>query len=288
MKSFADQVAFITGGASGMGLAIARGLSAKGAAVVLADIDEPRLAQASAELPGPVDVIAIDVRDRAAWSAARSRVEANFGPVNLLFNNAGIINDAGGRLSSRGLADQTPESFDRMIEVNLTGVFNGIATFAGGMRQRRCGHIVNTASTQGLVTCQGVGSYSAAKFAVVAMSECLRDELAPHGVGVSVLCPGPVQTRISASSSLITGDAAVETPPGIFLSAEAVAEMVFTPRRENAPYIFTHGEYLPAVLERHRTIEAALRATPVSPKFDPGKALGGTREWAQAMLAREI
>ena len=288
METFAGQVAFITGGASGIGLAIGRALSARGASVVLADIDGGRLTQAASELVGEVYTITLDVRDRAAWAAARNQVEGRFGSVSLLFNNAGIIKDAGGQISTRGLVDQTPESFDRMIGVNLTGVFNGIATFAAGMRDRSQGHIVNTASTQGVVACQGVGSYCAAKFGVVAMSESLRDELAPRGVGVSVLCPGPIQTRISASSSLITGDAPVETPPDIFLSADTVAEMVLTAIQSNAPYIFTHGEYLTAVMDRHRAIEAALRATPISPMFDPEAPLGGTREWAQAMLTREI
>lgn len=287
METFAGQVAFITGGASGIGLAIGRALSARGASVVLADIDGDRLTQAASQLVGEVYTVTLEVRDRGAWAAARKQVETRFGPVSLLFNNAGIINDAGGRISTRGLADQTPESFDRMIGVNLTGVFNGISTFAAGMRERGRGHIVNTASTQGVVACQGVGSYCAAKFGVVAMSESLRDEMAPHGVGVSVLCPGPIQTRISASSSLITGDAPVETPPDMFLSADTVAQMVIAAIQNNDPYIFTHGEYLAAVTDRHRAIEAALRATPVSPMFDPEAPLGGTREWAQAMLVRE-
>jgi len=284
MKTFSDQVAFITGGASGIGLAIGRALSDKGAAVVLADIDAARLAEAAGQLSGPVETIVLDVRDRAGWAEAQSRAEARFGPVSLLFNNAGIINDAGGAIASRGLVDQAPDGFDRMIEVNLTGAFNGIAAFAPGMRDRGHGHIVNTASTQGVISCQGVGSYCAAKFGVVAMSESLRDELAPAGVGVSVLCPGPVQTRISESSSRITGDAPVEIPPDIFLSADTVAQMVLSAIAVNALYIFTHGEYLAAVEERHRAIEAALAATPVSPMFDPGSPLGGTRAWAQRML----
>jgi short-subunit dehydrogenase len=156
------------------------------------------------------------------------------------------------------------------------------------MRDRSQGHIVNTASTQSAVACQGMGSYCAAKFGVVAMAESLRDELAPHGVGVSVLCPGAIQTRISASSRLITGGAPVETPPDIYLSADTLAEMVLTAIQSNDPYIFTHGEYLTAVTNRHSPIEVALRATPISPMFDPKAPLGGTREWAQAMLTREI
>lgn len=287
MTSFAGNVAFITGGASGIGLAIGRALSAAGASVVLADIDEARLSRSARELSGPVEIIALDVRDRHGWAKARTRTEAQFGPVSLLFNNAGIINDAGGPISRRGLTDQTPDSFDRMVGVNLTGTFNGISTFAPGMRERRQGHIVNTASAQGVVTCQGVASYCAAKFGVVAMTESLRDELAHDGVGVSVLCPGPVQTKISSSSCQITGDDPANIPPNIFLSADAVAQMVLAAITANAPYIFTHGEYLSAVKARHRAIEAALAATPVSPMFDPSSPVGGTREWAQAMLARQ-
>ena len=172
-----------------------------------------------------------------------------------------------------------------MIGINLTGVYNGIATFGARMRDRGDGHIVNTASTQGVITCAGVGSYCASKFGVVAMSEALRYELEPHGVGVSVLCPGVIQTGLVTNSNRIVGLPAQDMPEGYGMDPARVAEMVMEGIRANRQYIFTHGEYAGPVDQRHRAIEQALAQTPVSPLYDPDQPLAGTQEFAAAMIA---
>jgi NAD(P)-dependent dehydrogenase (short-subunit alcohol dehydrogenase family) len=132
--------AFVTGGASGIGLAIVDALLASGVSVTAADINKEALAAESAQRGPRFAGIVLDVRDRAGWSAAKQEAEARFGPVDILVNNAGIGPNA------RALADMNEESFDRVIAINLTGVFNGVSTFAGDLRSRGTGHIINTSS----------------------------------------------------------------------------------------------------------------------------------------------
>jgi NAD(P)-dependent dehydrogenase (short-subunit alcohol dehydrogenase family) len=132
--------AFITGGASGIGLAIAEALAARGVRVTIADVNREALDAVLAANAGTMRGTCLDVRDRAGWATAKAEAEAAFGPVDILINNAGI--------ASIGfeIADMDPEAFDRVVAVDLTGVFNGVSAFAADMRARRQGHIVNTAS----------------------------------------------------------------------------------------------------------------------------------------------
>lgn len=182
--------AFVTGGASGIGLGAARGLAARGASVTIADFNPDALDDVLGEGNAKIRGVHLDVRDRAGWAGAKADAEAAFGPVDLLFNNAGIAS------VGYELADMDPELFDRIIGVNLVGTFNGISAFAGHMRERRRGHIVSTASIVGLASPKnGVGgNYVASKFGIIGLSEVLRLEMAPHEVGVSVLCPGYMAT----------------------------------------------------------------------------------------------
>lgn len=279
MLELKNKTAFVTGGASGIGLAVAKALSKQGMKVAIADIDLNRLNAVSEQFDDDVELISLDVRDRASWAAARERVESRFGPVSVLVNNAGIINDSGEPIEKRGLVDQSPESWDRMIDINLTGVFNGIHTFGAGMRDRGDGHIVNTSSTQGVITSQAVASYCASKFGVLALSECLRDELASHDVGVSVLCPGVVATRLSESSRLVAGQTPREMPIDYGIQADLVATMVLNAIRDNRLYIFTHGEYAGPVEERHRRLMEGFEGVPVSAFYDPSRPIPGTPEF---------
>ncbi len=280
------RTAFITGGASGIGLAVAQALAGEGMRVAIADIDRERLDQVAGEFPGEVEPVALDVRSREMWQAARERVESRFGPVAVLMNNAGIINDSGSPVEQRGLVDQAPESWDMMIGINLTGVYNGIHTFGPGMRDRGIGHIVNTSSTQGVITARGVGSYCAAKFGVVALSECLRDELAGDGIGVSVLCPGVVATRLSVSSRLVTGEAPVELV-NYGIDAGLVGGMVLQAICNNRLYIFTHGEYAKPVAERHARVMAGFDGVAISDFHDSSRPLPGTPEFFATRTIRE-
>ena len=192
MTVVAGRTAFITGGANGIGLGIARAFAHTGTKLALADLDASGLAQARLELSAytAVETIVLDVRDREGFARAADHVEAVLGPVTLLFNNAGIS-------ATAPAAKLTYALWDWAMGINLNGVINGVQTFLPRMFERgQGGHIVNTASGAGLAEA-GVGVlYHAAKYAVVGMSEALRPELRPLGIGVSVLCPGPVATGI--------------------------------------------------------------------------------------------
>jgi NAD(P)-dependent dehydrogenase (short-subunit alcohol dehydrogenase family) len=159
-----------------------------------------------------------------------------------------------------------------LIAVDLTGVFNGISAFAGDMRARRKGHIVNTSSMSGICApSNGIGgSYAAAKFGVVGLSETLMLELAPHDVGVTVLCPGMTATGIAHNSVALGGGvrmpvapegaAAQSRPPSPFEhgTAEELALLLLQGIEGNAPYVITHGRgWWPLAHSRHRAIEQA-------------------------------
>jgi NAD(P)-dependent dehydrogenase (short-subunit alcohol dehydrogenase family) len=184
-----DKVALVTGGAQGIGLGIARALSASGAKVVVLDVDAAPMASAAAELSCPS--YELDVRSRERWAEVVDDVEATIGPVDILCNNAGV----GGGASVTAMSY---ELWDWVLDVNIGGVVNGIQTVVPRMLARGSGHVVNTASGAGLVSGGDGGGfmYGTSKFAVVGLSENMRPDLAKRGVGMSVLCPGPVATDI--------------------------------------------------------------------------------------------
>ena len=253
MHQISGKHAFITGGASGIGLAMAYALSDEGALVTIADYD----ARTLQSLSGAFYCVTLDVRDRVQWLIAKAAAETKYGPVSILCNNAGI----GPNVAE--LADTDPDTFDRMIAIKLTGTFNGVHAFAADMRARGEGHIVNTASMAGLEIIATLGAYTASKFGVVGMTEVLRKEMAPHGVGVSVLCPGMVSTGLPASTAKADGrEPPSQTMPGI--EPARVAARVIEAIKGNWPYILTHGERQQAVGVRHSAIIDAFASTPHS------------------------
>ena len=194
MTDVTNRTAFITGGANGIGLGIARAFAKAGVKVALADRDEAALGHAKSELSKvtAVETVVLDVRDRETFARAADTVEDRLGPVSLLFNNAGVAAGA-------SPAKLTYELWDWSLGINLTGVVNGTQTFLPRMIARQQGgHIVNTASGAGLAAGGSGTLYTTAKFAVVGMSESLALELKQYGIGVTVLCPGPVATDIIA------------------------------------------------------------------------------------------
>ncbi len=264
MKLSEAKHAFITGGASGIGLGIAHALAGRGVAVTLADIDREVLTEVIGQSQGRFRAQVLDTRDRPGWARAKAEAEKALGPVDVLVNNAGIAPDG------RSLADMDPQSFDRIVAINLNGVFNGISAFAADMRTRRKGHIVNTSSMAGLTatTFPNIGGYAATKYAVVALSEVLRNEMAPHGVGVSVLCPGMVptnlwQTTLKLGSEFPTpnDNDSRDTRAAIThsVSASDVGEDVARGIEANLAYIITHRDDWVVVEPRMRAIEAAFR-----------------------------
>ena len=201
MKLDTAKHAFVTGGASGIGLGIANALAERGLNVTIADIDEEALERVVATRANQFRGVRLDTRDRDNWRKAKEEAEKVFGPVDVLINNAGIAPHG------KQFADTDAASFDTLIDINLIGPANGVMAFADDMRQRKSGHIVNTSSSAGLAAFgNGVGVYSMAKFGVTAMSLALRQEMEPVGVGVSVLCPGIVSTNLHANTVKIGGE----------------------------------------------------------------------------------
>lgn len=245
--------AFITGGASGIGLALAKALAMLGVPVTIADIDAGTLAEAAASSDGTLHPQVLDVRDRESWARARAGAEEALGPVDLLFNNAGVPGSGG------HLADITPELFESVVAVNLVGVFNGVHTFGAAMRARGRGHIVNTSSMQGMaVDGPGVGAYGATKAGVIALSEVLHHEMAPHGVGVSVYCPGMTWTPMVAAALGHSG-AGKALPTSLSVTpmdADVAAQIVLRGIAAGRLYIITHPARMQAVEARYAAIRA--------------------------------
>ncbi|HMJ16352.1 MAG TPA: SDR family oxidoreductase [Polyangiaceae bacterium] len=187
-----DQVAIVTGGASGIGRALSEELARRGVEVVVADIDPKLAEQVAAEIraqQGRAVAKLLDVRDAEAFARlARETVERT-GRIDYLFNNAGI--GRSGEISSYALKD-----WDDVLDVNVRGVAYGVQAVYPLMIARGSGHIINTASTAGLISTPGLGGYSATKHAVVGLSKALRIEAKAHGVNVSVFCPGVIRTPL--------------------------------------------------------------------------------------------
>ena len=269
MQDFKGRGAFVTGGASGIGLAIARALADAGMKVMLADIEPGALDKAVRQLReagAEVQAVLCDVSDRAAVERAAQQTLAAFGKVHVVCNNAGV--GGGGTMDEIPLAD-----WDWVVGVDLMGVIYGIAAFLPHMKAHgEGGHIVNTGSMAGMLSPPGMGPYNACKHAVVTLSETLAAELAGSRIGVSVLCPGWVNTRIneSARNRPPRFGPPREIPIAGRERAAQVAELLrtgMTPRevaarvmaaiRDNDLHIFTHPEMRPALEDRFRRILAA-------------------------------
>lgn len=246
--------AFVTGGASGIGLGIVDAMARRGLRVTVADIDAETLARVVAERGEAVRGVVLDTRDREGWARAKAEAESAFGPVDVLVNNAGIAPNG------REFADMDPESFDRIVAINLGGVANGVFAFAADMRARGRGHVVNTSSQAGLTaSVPGVGAYATAKFGVTALTEALRQEMAPHGVGVSLLCPGYVATNLAETTRKVGGEIrqyAGSMPPST-ITPDDVGEMVAAGIAADEPVIVTHTRVWRSVEPRFTAIREA-------------------------------
>jgi NAD(P)-dependent dehydrogenase (short-subunit alcohol dehydrogenase family) len=262
----------VTGGASGIGLALGRAFAEAGMKVMLADVERSALDSALNELRdfGPnVRGVGCDVADPDSVERAAHAAYEAFGHVHVICNNAGVA--AGGGIDNISL-----ENWRWVIDVNLMGVLHGIKSFLPRMRAHGEGcHIVNTASMAGMNGGLGFSPYAASKFAVVAMSEGLAIQLRPHGIGVTVLCPSFVRTRIgesgrnrperygqppaldpSSPAAMMVAEIARRLQSG--LDPAEVAARVLSAIREDELYVFTHPNMREEVDERFAAIQAAM------------------------------
>jgi NAD(P)-dependent dehydrogenase (short-subunit alcohol dehydrogenase family) len=270
VKDLADRVAWITGAASGIGLAIAHKLAAERMKLVLVDIEEGPLRAAETALRATgatVLALRVDVSRADEMEAATARALDAFGVVHLVINNAGV-GGGGGPMWQLSDAD-----WRWALDVNLWGVIHAIRLLVPPLlASGQDGHILNTASIAGLTSTPFMGPYTASKHAVVALSECLAKELelAKATIGVSVLCPGFVKTKIGGSHR--NRPASEREPPptdemkkfqGVLnqlveggVPAETIADQVLHAIREPRFYVLTHPEMKPAIEHRMNQILA--------------------------------
>jgi NAD(P)-dependent dehydrogenase (short-subunit alcohol dehydrogenase family) len=279
MTEIAGRSALVTGGGSGIGRALAMALASQGVSVAVADILADRAESVASEIQhggGSAIAVACDVSDRASVRDAKAKADAAFGPITLLFANAGAT-------SVEPLTDLSAEHFDWITEVNLWGVSNCLQAFLPAMIGLRAGHVVATASMAGLIPpwLPYHVPYTAAKAGVIAMMLNLREELAEFGVGCTVLCPGGVATRIHQTPRYRPArfggpsEERLRAAPRAFVQhtetlhfrpPEEVAEMVLAAVRENRPIIVTDAGQREIFLRRY--VDVVLAAFDDAAAFD--------------------
>ena len=275
MDPVAGKVAFVTGGASGIGLGLSKVLVKAGMKVVIADVREDHLADAAEFFAQGgqkqnVLTLRLDVTDRAAFAQAAQETLRAFGKVHLLVNNAGM-----GLLGPIKLAKF--DDWDWGIGVMITGVVNGIQTFLPHLLAHgEGGHIVSTSSMAAVVPIPNCSIYIMAKAALVGLSESLRGELAADNIGVSAFCPGPVQTNIRESGKTRpekyrnSGFAELEQRLGqrpnsaLWMDPVECGERILRGIRRNDLYIFTHREFREGAEEHYRALLASFPDEPLN------------------------
>jgi len=265
MKDFNGKTAFITGAANGIGLGMSITFAKAGMNIIMSDIRKDDLDKAAEEVKKNnrgVYTIAVDVSDRAALKEAADEAERAFGKIHILCNNAGI--------NIFGPIDQaTYDDWDWMINVNLYGVINGLMSFLPKIKAHgEGGHIVNTASMAAFVSSHATGVYSATKHAVRGLTETLWYNLAPQNIGVSMLCPGFVNSNIHKTEELRPerfknsgyavdpkiSEGMGKTMQAMGMSPLEVGERVLRGIRNNDLFIFSHPEMKEEVEENFEWI----------------------------------
>lgn len=246
MTRIAGRVAVVTGGASGIGRAIAEALRDAGATVVIADIQAAPLAEVAAALG--VDSVVVDVRDSASVQRLADTVVGRHGGVGILVNNAGV--GGIGRIEDLGIED-----WRRLIDVNLWGAIHGITAFLPILRSNPDGgHVLNTGSMASFVADEGLGAYTVAKYGVAGLTETLALELAGTGIGVTLLAPGTVRSNFGREPAEWTaepdaGEAALDgLPDGLAarlrsISPAEAAHVALRAIEDNRLYAPTHPEW---------------------------------------------
>lgn len=259
------ETAFVTGAASGIGLGISRALVAAGAQVALADINAERLAAVAEELTaagGTVTAVEFDISDAGQWSHAADRAESTLGPVSILCNNAGVSGSA-------PIDDLTFKVWKWVHSINIDAQYLGVETFLPRFKRLgRRAHIMSTSSMAGIVPMVNVAAYAASKFASIGFNMVLRDELKGTGIGVSLLTPGTVATRLAYTDEELQAElvgrqantAAVEhnnAQLSLGADPDLVGQQVVQAMRDRQFLIVTHREWAPLVRQVHEEIERA-------------------------------
>ncbi len=263
----AGKTVLVTGGGGGIGAGIAEAFVEKGARVFVGDV-VAEFAHATAKQLGGT-AIALDVTSLESWAAAK----AITGDVDILCNNAGISTNF------EPLEQLSPENFAKVLAVNVTGVFNGIHTYLPAMKARGSGHIINTSSTNGLLPHGTFAAYCASKFAVLGMSDSLRQEVDELGVGVSVLFPGLTRSRMSEGVKDAMGmdDASWAAFSANMMEPIWLGRAVVKAVEGNLPWIITHPDHGPMLERRHAAIMAA-HGEPAQPGYGASEAALGYLE----------
>lgn len=300
MFDFAGRTAFVTGGANGVGLGIVRNLLEAGAKVAIADIRSDSIDAALASLDNrEVMGVQLDVTSREGFKAAADEVESQFGPVSLLFNNAGIN-------LFQTIEDSSYDDWDWVLGVNLQGVVNGVQTFSPRMKDRALagevqgGRICNTASMASFIAGGAPGIYNTAKFAVRGLSYSLRHSMYRYGIGVSVVHPGLVKSHIYASDEVrpqaLKGamkpvdPASVERLSGIHefgMEPDVIGARILEGVRENRANIFTHPDHKEELRELFDETLADYRDYPQDPGYEQRIAFEKMRRDSFAETRRE-
>lgn len=266
--NLAGKVVLVTGGGGGIGAGIAEAFVEKGAKVAITDINADYAHAEAERIGGGTIALAHDVTSLDSWAAVKREVEDRFGAVDVVCNNAGIA------LAFKPLEEVSPETFDRVMAVNVRGVYNGCLTFIPEMKARRTGHIVNTSSQNGQLPFASFATYCASKFAVTGLSEALRGELAPFGVGVSILYPGLTRSRMSESQAPGLSPEAREALSARMMEPIWLGRAVTRAVEENQLHIITHPEVLGALKDRVEMLYAAY-GEPAQPGYAVGpRSLG--------------
>jgi NAD(P)-dependent dehydrogenase (short-subunit alcohol dehydrogenase family) len=288
MISFAGRTAFVTGGANGVGIGLVRALLAEGCKVAMADIRQDAIDKALATLDNAeVMGVQVDVSSRDALAAAADEVEAKFGPVTLLFNNAGVN-------LFQTIEESSYADWDWLMGVNLHGPINGVMTFVPRMiAHGQGGYVVNTASMAGWLASGSPGIYNTTKFAVRGLSESLRCSVAQHGIGVSCVCPGLVKSYIYASddirpAELMEGAKPVNTEHverlaglhQVGMEPDVIAARILQGMRENQAYIFPMPDHKEELAEYFDEVLGYYRDYPQDPGYDERVKIEGFRRQA--------
>lgn len=260
----AGKVVLVTGGGGGIGAGIAEAFAEAGARVAITDINGDWAQAEAARIGAGAIAFQHDVTSPESWADVKAGVEAAFGPVDVLCNNAGIS------LPFKPMEDITLDQFDRVMAINVRGVFLGCQMFMGEMKARGSGHIVNTSSVNGQLPHGTFACYSASKFAVVGLSESIRQELAPFGVGVSILYPGLTRSRMSEGQMDDLPAEIKAAIAGKMMEPVWLGRAVVRAVQENQLHIITHPDHLDALKARIDALYAAFGG-PAQPDFAGGR-----------------